>query len=333
MKFVAAKCPSCGGDLQVPDDRDFVKCTYCGADVKVRDVLKISIDTNIPNLLKLGNEALRSGNNQEAFDYYNKVLEADIENYEAWYGKAISAGYPSELADVRVQEMVMCFDNSLRYCPVEKQNKLKGKISDEIYNISLLYYNLANGHMKAFINLYNTWGEYLKQCNEILYILDYSHQLNPKNENIVTTSINLCYDNLNGYRYYENVLVNRRTKKVKRIKTITNDYRNTLLNKINEYENILKNLNPEKWKKEQRVKSIRINNNQIVYKTIIIFFFISVVLATIIGTIVGMISKSNDTGDDIIAIIFLIMAFGVTAGAIIGFSRRTKFQNINNQIG
>src|SRR5512142_2283865 len=135
MKFAAAKCPSCGGDLQVPDDKDFVKCSYCGAEVKVRDVIKISLDTNIPNLLRLGNEALRAGNNQEAFEFFNKVLETDTENYEAWYGKAISTGNPASLEDVKVQEMVTCFDNSLKYCPAEKRNELEIKTSDEIYNI------------------------------------------------------------------------------------------------------------------------------------------------------------------------------------------------------
>jgi len=38
MKFISAKCPSCNGDLQVPDNRDFVHCMYCGTTVKIREV-------------------------------------------------------------------------------------------------------------------------------------------------------------------------------------------------------------------------------------------------------------------------------------------------------
>jgi len=37
MTFKAATCPSCGGALQVPDDRTTVKCVYCDVDVIVRD--------------------------------------------------------------------------------------------------------------------------------------------------------------------------------------------------------------------------------------------------------------------------------------------------------
>ena len=41
MKFIPAKCPSCNGELQVPDDKDFVLCMYCGVNVKVREAIKI----------------------------------------------------------------------------------------------------------------------------------------------------------------------------------------------------------------------------------------------------------------------------------------------------
>lgn len=42
MTFKAAKCPSCGGTLQVPDDRLTVKCMYCGVDVIVRDAIRLA---------------------------------------------------------------------------------------------------------------------------------------------------------------------------------------------------------------------------------------------------------------------------------------------------
>lgn len=36
IKFVAAKCPSCGAGLQVPDNLDKVHCLYCGSQVLIR---------------------------------------------------------------------------------------------------------------------------------------------------------------------------------------------------------------------------------------------------------------------------------------------------------
>jgi phosphatidylglycerophosphate synthase len=37
MTFKAATCPSCGGALQVPEDRTTVKCVYCDVDVILRE--------------------------------------------------------------------------------------------------------------------------------------------------------------------------------------------------------------------------------------------------------------------------------------------------------
>jgi hypothetical protein len=42
MTFKAAKCPDCGGALQVPDDRAMVKCMYCGVDVIVREAIQLA---------------------------------------------------------------------------------------------------------------------------------------------------------------------------------------------------------------------------------------------------------------------------------------------------
>ena len=42
MDFKPAQCPSCGGALQVPDDRATVKCMYCGVDVTVREAIQLA---------------------------------------------------------------------------------------------------------------------------------------------------------------------------------------------------------------------------------------------------------------------------------------------------
>jgi DNA-directed RNA polymerase subunit RPC12/RpoP len=42
MTFKAAKCPNCGGALQLPDDRTKVKCMYCGVDVIVREAVQLA---------------------------------------------------------------------------------------------------------------------------------------------------------------------------------------------------------------------------------------------------------------------------------------------------
>jgi tetratricopeptide (TPR) repeat protein len=88
--FIAAKCPSCGGDLQVPDDRDQVKCMYCGGAVIIRQAVQLASGVSVPNLMALAKAAAAVGNHSEAYHYYTKVLEYDGRNSEAWSGKNVS---------------------------------------------------------------------------------------------------------------------------------------------------------------------------------------------------------------------------------------------------
>ncbi|MEI6155576.1 MAG: hypothetical protein WCQ90_15995, partial [Deltaproteobacteria bacterium] len=71
--FKAAKCPSCDGDIQVPDDRNTVKCMYCGNDIVIREAIKSAVsEINLDNIFILAGEALNSSNYSEAYHYYTK---------------------------------------------------------------------------------------------------------------------------------------------------------------------------------------------------------------------------------------------------------------------
>src|SRR5439155_1764166 len=76
-RFVAAKCPSCGGDLQVPTNRDQVKCMYCGGTVVTRQAIQLVSGVNVENFIELAKAAMDANNPKEAYDYYTKVLEHD----------------------------------------------------------------------------------------------------------------------------------------------------------------------------------------------------------------------------------------------------------------
>ena len=102
MAFQPANCPKCGGELQIPDDREFINCMYCGTTIKVREVINVRRVANIENLKELANLALGGGNYQEAYTYFSKVLEHDNNDIDAWYGKGIAAGWMSTLNQFRM---------------------------------------------------------------------------------------------------------------------------------------------------------------------------------------------------------------------------------------
>lgn len=123
MEFKAAKCPKCNGELRIPQNMDIVKCMYCGGDVDVKKaVLELtekpanaSISDSLENWKKLAETAKKGGTYEEAITYYNKILEVDSKNADAWYGKGESVANSGKLGDSENPETIYFFKNAIDY--------------------------------------------------------------------------------------------------------------------------------------------------------------------------------------------------------------------------
>src|SRR5687767_8361820 len=113
MNFKPAQCPSCGGALQVPDDRTTVSCMYCGVSIVVREAIHAAAVASVRNLLRLAQTALASSNYTEAYEYFTRVLELDSNNIHAWAGRAESAGRLSSQHFFRMPEMLNYYGNAI----------------------------------------------------------------------------------------------------------------------------------------------------------------------------------------------------------------------------
>ena len=194
MSFKAAKCPNCAGDLQVPEDRDSVKCMYCGSDIIVREAIKAAAaGVNIENLFNLAKSAFESRNFQEAFDYYTRVLEVDVQNYEAWLGKGLSAGWMSTLADFRFSEMINGIDKALEYAPDDKKEDLKWHTSCDISSIVSACVALSTDYR---IKYGWTSGEVVTEIifhhKKFIAVLEYAYTLAPHNGMIISDILFSC---------------------------------------------------------------------------------------------------------------------------------------------
>ena len=200
MAFVPAVCPKCGGDLQVPDDRDVVACMYCRANVIVRQAVRL-IQGNISNLLEIAEAARTAGNHAEAIGYYNRVLENDTKNSKAWLGKGTSVGWSSTLADFRFQEMVVIFENAIKNASDSTRAAVKQESASSINSVAMAFYQLARNHAIEHIALHNTWAEYLIRCQLIVSALEAAHAYDPEDKTIIKNVIHLCKDNIEGIAY------------------------------------------------------------------------------------------------------------------------------------
>lgn len=237
MEFKAATCPSCGGNLQVPNDRENVICMYCGKTVIVREALKLSITVNTKNLMQLAEAALVANNNKEAYDYFTKVLESEPSNVAAWEGKGKSAGWQSTINDIRTPEMIAGFNNAIQFCPEPEKQALKERLALEANNICIAIYGLAQKHVNEFVRLDNIWPAYVQQCALIILALEAGYEYDKTNKTILMNIIHISQDNIKGLSF-------QGFDGSSRAVFLADEYEIGLRRKVDKYVRILKNLDP-----------------------------------------------------------------------------------------
>ena len=239
MNFKEAKCPNCGGDLQVPEDKNTVKCMYCGSDIVVRQAIQKAVAESGPklaNLLNLAKTAQDSENNQEAYDYYTKVLEIDPENSEAWFGKAETAGWTSTLSQFRLPEMVSGVKKAIEYASEDRKEELRVQAARTINNITIAYYNLAKDSLSEYLSYDGgSWGEYLGQCDVAVKALESAHGYAPEDLQTMENIILICKDNIEGVEYKDQTNLDINGDPVSTAVGVKPEYEKTLKEKIKFY--------------------------------------------------------------------------------------------------
>lgn len=153
MNFIPAKCPSCGGDLQIPDERDFVNCMYCQSLIKVREAIILKSDINTVNLMEIAYEGIRQRNYGEAIEYINKVLEIDVRHRLAWWGKAVISINSSD-GDLHKMNEGLAYSLKAYNLSDEKEKaEIKEKMISEI-----IEHDLWIEHADFLFEVFETYG-------------------------------------------------------------------------------------------------------------------------------------------------------------------------------
>lgn len=161
IDFIPAICPSCGGELRVPDNMGVVKCMYCGKDIFIQITQEeTKIGVSIKALLDLARTAEELDHFEEAENYYIQVLEYDSDNMFAWLGRGYCEGMLSTADSVENDHIV----EALSY--IDKGFGIEGKEESIIQLLEIFpdeYINLAIRYLKS---IYLHW---LGCCGEIDY--------------------------------------------------------------------------------------------------------------------------------------------------------------------
>lgn len=133
MQLISAKCPDCGADIKIPEGSTSLVCEFCGGNIFVADLLGST--SVMQNCMTLAFSAMESGNYKDAYDHFNRAIEIDLKNPNAWFGKAVCTGMTGKFADDMYGKMINLFESAFNYAPQDKLSNLKKNASAEIVKI------------------------------------------------------------------------------------------------------------------------------------------------------------------------------------------------------
>jgi tetratricopeptide (TPR) repeat protein len=133
MQLITAKCPDCGADLKIPEGSTSVICDYCGGNILVSDVL--GSGSVMQNCMMLAYSALENKNYKDAYDHFNRAIEIDMKNPNAWFGKAFCEGMIGKIGENSFGQMIDMFETAFNYTPADKQSNMKKNAAAEIVKV------------------------------------------------------------------------------------------------------------------------------------------------------------------------------------------------------
>jgi tetratricopeptide (TPR) repeat protein len=130
VKFFAANCPKCKGELRIPVNRASVKCMYCSQEILIHGENNISIplNINVKDLLSLAQNAEENQNFEEGYRYYSQLLEKEMGNASAWLGKGRCAGWLSSAETERLSEAIDCIKKGAILKPYLSEIRLSSTV-------------------------------------------------------------------------------------------------------------------------------------------------------------------------------------------------------------
>lgn len=155
--MIELKCPNCSADIELDDSREIGFCRYCGTKILIESCKnKINGIASVENLLLRAEQFFSEKNYPKAREYFNKVLDIDINNTTAKLGL-------EKIDNIFMDKQKMPFVQKLREYDEtqakEKEQKtaekqLASKIVDCILN------DIAGKHQRGIRHLAGFYEEY-----------------------------------------------------------------------------------------------------------------------------------------------------------------------------
>lgn len=184
------KCTSCGATQELAANH---QCGYCGSAIeqeKAQENYKSSTTGEVGNLMMMAETAVDATNWEEALQYYNKALEKDIRNSDAWLGKGIAMVYTSKIGDIKTKEAIAYWKNAIKHA--ENADTMGKRVAKEINTVVNAFYPAIENHYKEFNELEDSYRELVSRFDTLENALDYATELDKDVISYPETGYELC---------------------------------------------------------------------------------------------------------------------------------------------
>lgn len=185
------KCKSCGAVQEVYSND--ITCSFCGGIIEMqssKDFYKETISGETGNLMAMADTAIDATNWEEALQFYNRVLEKDITNSDAWLGKGIAIVYTSKIGELKTTEAIAYWKNALKHAP--NKDAMGKRVAKEINKVVNSFYPNLENHFIQFKDLDNSYGELVNKFSILEKAQEYATQLDVDNIELYQTGYDLC---------------------------------------------------------------------------------------------------------------------------------------------
>lgn len=154
--FITLSCPSCNGQLELPDNLGVAHCMYCGTTILLQQPDAPNEKVAIQRYKELCSTAIKSKNYTEAIQYSNSILELDPKDVDAWIDKATATFWLTSFNNNRYDEAMEYLKKAAQLFPAYS------RIFEVRLNLTheqAMWYNVL-GIKKSEIAIM-TWNNYI----------------------------------------------------------------------------------------------------------------------------------------------------------------------------
>lgn len=184
------KCTSCGASQDISEAQN---CGYCGNAIEIesaKSYYQKAMQSETGNLMAMAETAIDATNWEEALQYFNRVLENEITNSDAWLGKGIAIVYTSKIGDLKINEAIAYWKKAIKHAANE--SAMSKRVAKEIDTVVNSFYPTIENHYKEFSGLLNSYQELVNRFVVLENAQEYATQLDKDNIALYQTGLNLC---------------------------------------------------------------------------------------------------------------------------------------------